>query len=83
VEASTVRPQGFKAPYKKGARGGHYGFGTNGQKHLVILCANRMANRLAKQYGLKLGAKRFVAGTSIDAALQASRELNAHGMTAH
>ncbi|MHB1610914.1 MAG: proline dehydrogenase family protein [Sulfobacillus sp.] len=48
---------------------------------LLYFAQNRMANRLAKQYGLKLGAKRFVAGTSIDAALQASRELNAHGMT--
>lgn len=48
---------------------------------LLYFAQNRLANRLARQYGLKLGAQRFVAGTSIDTALQASRELNARGMT--
>jgi proline dehydrogenase len=48
---------------------------------LLYLAQNRTANRLARQYGLKLGAKRFVAGTSIDDAIKSSRDLNVRGMT--
>lgn len=43
---------------------------------------NRAANRMARKYGLKFGAGRFVAGDSIEHAIQAVRKLNAEGMMA-
>lgn len=46
------------------------------------LAKNRTANKLAKRYGLKFGARRFVAGDSIDQAIQCVRDLNSNGMLA-
>lgn len=48
----------------------------------LYLSKNRMANRTAKRYGLKFGAKRFVAGVQIADAIQAIRELNSRGIVA-
>jgi proline dehydrogenase len=43
---------------------------------------SRSANRLAKKYGLRFGASRFVAGESIQQAIHAVRQLNADGRAA-
>lgn len=48
----------------------------------LYLSKNRMANRTAKRYGLKFGAKRFVAGVQIADAIEAIRQLNAKGIVA-
>ncbi|MCM3788706.1 proline dehydrogenase [Domibacillus indicus] len=40
---------------------------------------NQSANKLAKKYGLRFGAGRFVAGETISTAIQAVRKLNAEG----
>lgn len=40
---------------------------------------NTAANKLAKKYGLRFGASRFVAGDSIQTAIQAVKELNRDG----
>lgn len=48
----------------------------------LSLAKNRSANRLAKRYGLHLGAQKFVAGETIDSAIDTVRQLNAQGMTA-
>lgn len=49
---------------------------------LLRASRNRLANRLAKRYGLRLGAERFVAGDTIDRALVTVRELQAEGLSA-
>ncbi len=46
------------------------------------LAKNPSANRMAKKYGLRFGAKRFVAGVTIDEAVQAVRQLNLDGRLA-
>lgn len=43
---------------------------------------SRTANRMARRYGLKLGADRFVAGETIDEAIRTVRRLNEEGLTA-
>lgn len=43
------------------------------------LAKNQPANKLAKKYGLRLGAARFVAGESIGMAIDAVRRLNKEG----
>lgn len=43
---------------------------------------NRSANKWAKKYGLKFGASRFVAGESIEKAINAVRQLNKQGRVA-
>lgn len=43
---------------------------------------NQSANKLAKKYGLRFGAGRFVAGETISTAIQAVRKLNAEGKVA-
>lgn len=48
----------------------------------LTLAKNRAANRWAKRYGLRLGARRFVAGESIEHAIDAVRKLNASGRMA-
>ncbi|MBD8500052.1 proline dehydrogenase family protein [Paenibacillus arenosi] len=48
----------------------------------LFLSKNRAANRTAKKYGLRFGAKRFVAGVQISEAVTAIRELNAKGIVA-
>ena len=40
---------------------------------LLFLSKNRMANRAAKKYGLRFGARRFVAGEQIADAIAAVR----------
>lgn len=40
---------------------------------------NQSANKLAKKYGLRFGASRFVAGETISTAIQAVRKLNSEG----
>ncbi|MGG4395244.1 proline dehydrogenase family protein [Paenibacillus thiaminolyticus] len=49
---------------------------------LLFLSKNRMANRAAKKYGLRFGARRFVAGEQIADAVAAVRELNEAGIVA-
>ncbi|MCM3065299.1 proline dehydrogenase [Priestia flexa] len=43
---------------------------------------NHSMNKLAKRYGLRMGAARFVAGDSIESAINTCRELNAAGKVA-
>lgn len=43
------------------------------------LAKNRSANSLAKKYGLRFGAKRFVAGDSITSAINTVKQLNSSG----
>ena len=47
---------------------------------LLFLAKSQAANRLAKRYGLRFGAQRFVAGQSIPDALAVTRTLNAAGI---
>jgi proline dehydrogenase len=46
------------------------------------LAKNKTANKMAKKHGLKFGAKRFVAGDSIEQAVACVRKLNENGMVA-
>lgn len=48
---------------------------------LLSLAGNRAARKLAGKYGLKLGARRFIAGLTLEEALSRSRELNARGIS--
>ncbi|WP_106769478.1 proline dehydrogenase family protein [Paenibacillus faecalis] len=48
----------------------------------LFLSKNRIANRTAKKYGLRFGAKRFVAGEQIAEAITVVRELNERGIVA-
>ncbi|PYI51771.1 proline dehydrogenase family protein [Paenibacillus flagellatus] len=49
---------------------------------LLYLSKNRMANRTAKKYGLRFGAKRFVAGESVSEAIGTVKRLNEQGIVA-
>ncbi|KKO55167.1 proline dehydrogenase family protein [Paenibacillus sp. DMB20] len=49
---------------------------------LLFLSKNRAANRAAKKYGLRFGARRFVAGEQIADAVSAVRQLNEDGIVA-
>lgn len=52
-------------------------------KHFFLfLATNAFLNRMAKKYGLRLGAKRFVAGETLSAALEVVKELNQRGKQA-
>lgn len=46
----------------------------------LFMAKNKTLNRMAKKYGLRFGAARFVAGEKLDAALMVIRELNQRGM---
>ncbi|MED4571570.1 proline dehydrogenase family protein [Brevibacillus agri] len=46
------------------------------------LAKNKTANQLAKKYGLRFGAGRFVAGDSIEGAIQSVKKLNEEKMVA-
>lgn len=48
----------------------------------MYLSKSKFANRAAKKYGLRFGAKRFVAGEQLMDAITVVRELNANGMVA-
>ncbi len=47
---------------------------------LLSLAGNKLAEKLAARYGLKLGANRFIAGITFEEALVRVRELNAQGI---
>ncbi|AJY76776.1 proline dehydrogenase family protein [Paenibacillus beijingensis] len=49
---------------------------------LLQLSKNRAATRAARRYGLRMGAERFVAGETLEAALKKVRELNGLGLMA-
>ncbi|WP_110113800.1 proline dehydrogenase [Bacillus sp. CGMCC 1.16541] len=46
----------------------------------LFLSKNKTLTKLAKRYGLRFGASRFVAGETIDLAVKAIRELNEKGL---
>ncbi|WP_121611130.1 proline dehydrogenase family protein [Mesobacillus foraminis] len=46
----------------------------------LFLSTNRMMTRFAKKYGSSFGASRFVAGETIDEAVQVIKELNGKGL---
>jgi proline dehydrogenase len=46
----------------------------------LYMANNRLFNKMAKKYGLRFGAGRFVAGASLESAIRAIRELNGQGM---
>ncbi|KKI93385.1 proline dehydrogenase [Bacillus sp. SA1-12] len=46
----------------------------------MFLSKNRMITKLAKKYGLKFGAARFVAGENIDSAIKVIKDLNQKGL---
>jgi proline dehydrogenase len=46
----------------------------------LFLATNRMMTRFAKKYGSSFGASRFVAGETIDEAVQVIKELNGKGL---
>lgn len=48
----------------------------------LFLSKNKMMTGLAKKYGLHFGASRFVAGETIDRAVEVVKELNRKGMAA-
>lgn len=47
----------------------------------LSMAKNKSANRWAKRYGLRLGAQKFVAGETIENAIEKVKSLNAQGMT--
>ncbi len=49
---------------------------------LLYLAKNQSSNELARKYGFKLGADRFVAGETIEAAINAVTKLNRQGILA-
>lgn len=51
-------------------------------KFFLALSTNKFANRLAKKYGLRLGARRFVAGDQESDAIQTVQSLNEQGKEA-
>ncbi|MDM5200420.1 proline dehydrogenase [Fictibacillus enclensis] len=46
----------------------------------LFLAKNKTMTKLAKRYGLKFGASRFVAGASLDSSISAIKKLNEKGM---
>ncbi|EIT87137.1 proline dehydrogenase [Fictibacillus macauensis ZFHKF-1] len=46
----------------------------------LFLAKNKTMTKLAKKYGLRFGASRFVAGASLDSSIAAIRKLNSNGM---
>ncbi|TYR80048.1 proline dehydrogenase [Priestia megaterium] len=46
----------------------------------LFLSKNKMLTKLAKRYGLRFGARRFVAGETIDLAIDVIKRLNANGL---
>ncbi len=46
----------------------------------MFLSKNRMITKLAKKYGLKFGAARFVAGENIESAIKVIKDLNEKGL---
>jgi proline dehydrogenase len=52
------------------------------RKAILTMAGNRAVTAFGSKYGLKLGAARFVAGETLEKALQAIKELNAQGLVA-
>lgn len=48
---------------------------------ILALAGNRFAENLALRYGLNLGAKKFVAGTTLEDAIKVIKQLNAKGIS--
>jgi proline dehydrogenase len=46
----------------------------------LFMAKNKLFNRMAKKYGLRFGAGRFVAGATLESALVTIKELNQQGM---
>lgn len=46
----------------------------------LFLAKNKTMTKLAKRYGLRFGASRFVAGASLDSSISAIKKLNSKGM---
>lgn len=51
-------------------------------KFFLSLSTNKVANKMAKKYGLKLGAKRFVAGDDPEHAVETVKQINKNNMAA-
>jgi proline dehydrogenase len=47
---------------------------------LLYLSKSKTSTKMAKRYGLRFGASRFVAGETIDSAIQTIRDLNRNGI---
>ncbi len=47
---------------------------------LLSMAKNRTANRMAQRYGLRFGANRFVAGETLESAIDTVRNLNRQGL---
>lgn len=56
-------------------------FETLMKNFFLFLSKSRMLNKAAKKWGLRFGAKRFVAGETIQDAINKVRELNATGLS--
>lgn len=52
------------------------------RKVVLSIAANRLVTKSALKFGMKLGASRFVAGTSLEQALDVVRDLNRRGIIA-
>lgn len=49
-------------------------------RFFIVLSKNKIANSLARKYGLKFGAKKFVAGQNIDEAIKTADKLKEYGI---
>lgn len=52
------------------------------RKFVLTIAANPAVSRAAQKVGMKLGASRFVAGETLDRALEVVRDLNRRGIVA-
>lgn len=52
------------------------------RKVVLSIAANRLVTRTALKFGMKLGASRFVAGTTLEQALDVVKDLNRRGIIA-
>lgn len=52
------------------------------RKFVLTIAANPAVSKMAQQVGMKLGASRFVAGETLDRALEVVRDLNQRGIIA-
>ncbi|UVI32453.1 proline dehydrogenase family protein [Paenibacillus spongiae] len=48
---------------------------------LLGLAGNRVARKFSERYGMKLGASRFVAGETMEAAIEQAKRINQQGVT--
>ncbi len=52
------------------------------RKSFLLLAKSKSANKMAKKFGLRFGAGRFVGGNTIDQAIEKIKEINEKGMVA-